>query len=109
VNRLQEYLLRAGRELGIRVIVPFELELDSGTLSADALLPDLGNPKGTIVSHTYEDLHPFGNELGKLGYGVSVYGVPPPTEEYDVESYKEMFKEWGWASDEKRRPEWMRV
>jgi hypothetical protein len=108
MNKMQEHLLRAGNELGIKVIVPFELSLASGKkLSAEALLPELSNPKGIIVSQSMTDFLAICDELKKLGYGLSVYAEPSSNEKYDVENYKEMFIEWGWSGDKAKKPDWM--
>ena len=108
MNKTQEYLLRAGTELGIRVIFPFELSLGSGKkLLADALLPELGSPKGMIVSQSFAEFRDYEDELIKLGYGLSTYYEPSSHEEFDVESYKEMFIEWGWNGDKAKKPDWL--
>ena len=110
MNKMQEHLLRAGNELGLRVITPFQLRLDSGRIFlAEALLPDLGGyPNGMIVGQSLDNYVAICAELKKLGYGLSVYGEPPPTEAYDIEGYKEMFIEWGWSGDKAKKPDWMR-
>lgn len=106
MNKTQGFLLRARKDLGLRVIIPFELHLDSKRkLSAEALLPDLGYPNGTIVSQSSDNFLALVEELGALRYGLSVYGEPSPNEEYDVESYKDMFIEWGWGS-KNEKPSW---
>ena len=108
MNKLQAYLVRAGNELGIQVIAPFELKLESGArLCAEALLPQLGAPKGTVVIQSYDEIRHIADELKKLGYTFSSFGEPLPNEDYDVEGYMEMFRDWGWASDEERKPDWM--
>ena len=108
MNRMQEHLLRAGKELGLEVIVPFELTLPSGRkLTAEALLPELGYPKGMIVTQSSDDWGNFSEELGTLGYGISTYGEPPPTENFDLEGYVEMFSGWGWRDVNERKPDWM--
>ena len=105
---MQEHLLRAGKELGIQVIVPFELKLGSGRkLSAEALLPELSNPKGMIVSQSSTNFLATCDELKKLGYGFSVYAEPSPHMDFDLESYKEMFIEWGWSGDKSKKPDWL--
>ena len=97
MNKMQEYLVRAGNDLGIRVIVPFELELNSGRkLKVEALLPDIGYSKGMIVSQSSKGALDIIQELKNLGYGYTVYDEPLPDEVYDVKSYKEMFIDWGW-------------
>lgn len=108
MNKLRGYLLRAGDDLGIKVIVPFILLLKSGRkLSAEALLPELGAPNGTIVCKSTDDYLEILNEIKNEGYTCSSFGEPLSNEEYDVESYKEMFLDWGWTSKERPKPEWM--
>jgi len=109
MNKMQEHLLRAGKELGLKVIAPFELTLPSGRkLVADVLLPDLGHPKGTIVTQSSDDWDNYRKELRTLGYGISSYGEPPPSEDFDLEGYAEMFSEWGWGNVNERKPDWMK-
>lgn len=107
MNKMQEHLLRAANELGIKVIIPFELNLGSGRrLLGEALFPELSNPKGIIISQSFDNFLSFCDELKQLGYGLSVYAEPSPNEEYDVEGYKEMFVEWGWSGDKAKKPDW---
>jgi hypothetical protein len=110
MNKLQDYLVRAGNDLGITVVAPFTLILDSGRkLSAEALLPELGAPQGTIVFQSSNDYWEIVGDIKKLGYTCSAFDEPSPEEAYDVESYREMFIDWGWTSKEKPKPEWMDV
>jgi hypothetical protein len=105
MNRLQERLAQAGRELGIRVIIGCEVEIDPRRrVVVDALLPQLGGPKGMVVVHDAQDIRSVANELTKLGYGYSV--MSEPSDEYDLEVYIEVFKDWGWAVEE-AKPDWM--
>ncbi len=109
MNKMQDFLIRAGNELGLRVIIPFSLKLPSGQmLSAEALLPELGFSNGMIVSQSSDDFHNYGKELEKLGYGMSVYDEPLPSEEFDLASYVEMFSDWGWGNTNERKPDWMK-
>jgi hypothetical protein len=96
MNRLQESLARAARELGHRIIAPFELTVDAGrVLVADALFPDLGAPRGMLVVQSYDALRPFLDEFESAGYGYSVIGEPPVREVFELEGYREMFNDWG--------------
>lgn len=108
MNKLQEFLRRAGTDLGIQVIAPFELTLGNGRkLLVEALLPELGASKGMIVVRMYDDLREISDELVRLGYGYSVLDEPLPNEDYDVETYVELFRDWGWGAENERRPGWM--
>ena len=51
MNRLQEYLLLAGRELDVEVITPYLVELDSGAeFLVDALIHEIGNVQGMNIA-----------------------------------------------------------
>jgi len=78
---------------------------------AEALLPQLGAPKGMLVFQSFQSddkVWNISNELSKLGFGCSMYCEPPPEEIFDAENYKEMFVEWGWTSEADLMPEWMK-
>ena len=108
MTRLQDDLQRACRELGLVMEAPFLLVLRSGKqLAATALLPQLGAPKGMIVVSSYDVLRGSVNELVENGYAYSVLAEPRPVEEYEIESFREMFQDWGWNANCEGRPDWM--
>jgi len=45
--------------------------------------------------------------LQNMGYGYSVLDDPLHSEEFDLESYVEMFSDWGWGNVNERKPDWM--
>lgn len=108
MNKLREYLLRAGQDLGISVIAPFALTLRSGNkFHAEALLPEFGALHGTIVCLSASAYLDVLDEIKEMGYTCSSFEEPLPNEDYDLESYKEMLLDWGWTSKEKPKPSWM--
>lgn len=105
---LQLSLARACRELGLTIVVPFHVTLRSGVqVSAEALLPHLGAPKGMIVVSHFDRLCGMAPELVIMGYGYSVLSGPLPAEEFDVGAYMQMFADWGWGNDSEPKPQWM--
>ena len=76
-------------------------------INAQALLPQLGGPKGMIVLNRYDDLCDTPSELPRIGYGYSFLDEPLPLEDYHLESYVEMFSDWGWDKVNERKPDWM--
>lgn len=109
MTKLQSFLERASRELEITIVVPFGLTLRDGVqITAQALLPDLGADKGMIVVNHLDELQGVASELLGLGYGYSVLDEPLTSEEFDLESYVEMFCDWGWGKTNKRKPNWMK-
>ena len=106
MNRMQEFLARAAQELGVRIFLAHVVVLSNGRqIPTQALFPDLGGTFGTIV---FDSPDPESErDLIAQGYSISTYLQPPPTEEFDLESYAEMFSEWGWTSNEMQKPPWM--
>jgi hypothetical protein len=61
-----------------------------------------------IVVDRFDEIRGNHSELVKAGYGYSVLSNLSPSEDYDLDTYIEMFSDWGWASCNERRPDWMR-
>ena len=68
---------------------------------------DLGAENGMLVVSDYDDVKAHLAEITKAGYGFSVLDEPSPLEGYDLESYAQMFRDWGWSGVESQRPQWM--
>ena len=108
MTRLQQFLTQAGRDLDTTVIVPFEFGVDSERrVVAAAWLPDLGAPKGMVIATSWNDIQSITPQLTDQGYGYSVLTEPSTDEIYDVNAFKALFSDWGWASHERTKPLWM--
>ena len=108
MTRLQSFLERACNELGLRIVAPYFLTIREGVqINALALLPDLGASKGMIVVKDFVDLGSAGTELPIMGYGYSVFSEPLTNDSYDLDSYVELFSDWGWGNVNERKPDWM--
>lgn len=109
MTRLQSDFKRVCSELGLRIEVPFHLKLGDGCeITAQALLPQLGAPRGTIIVTSFSELKGKEEELVELGFGYSVLDEPWSDVGYEVEGCVEMFSEWGWGSTGEKKPVWMR-
>jgi hypothetical protein len=109
MTQLQTQLRDVCQQLGLRIVIPFKLELIGGnTISAQALLPQLGAERGMIIVTSFSDLSGKGNELAEMGFGYSVLDEPWSDAGYKVEGCIEMFSEWGWGSTAEKKPDWMR-
>jgi hypothetical protein len=109
MNRMQEWLARAAKELDVRIIVGYVAHLpDGNSFPTQALFPDLGAVLGTIVldsAYKYDAV--VRHRLLEQGFTISTFSEPLPNEEFDLEGYAEMFSEWGWTGDKSLKPEWM--
>ena len=109
MTRLQSDFQKVCTELGLRVEIPFKLKLIDGCeISAQALLPQLGAPKGTIIVTSFSELKGKEEELVRIGFGYSVLSEPWSDVGYEVEECIEMFSEWGWGATQEKKPDWMR-
>ena len=112
MNKMQEHLKMAADQLGLRVIIGPIIKFKSGKkIAFEAYFPDLSNKRGIYVvqfSDAYK-LDKFDrDELLKSGVGLSTFDCPEENEEFCVESYVEMFREWGWSGNVSDKPEWTR-
>ena len=106
---MQQWLAQAARELGLRISLRHAVVLADGrTLTSQALFPDLGAERGTLVFDAVEQLDSEASkELRAKGYTASSFHQPLHGDEFDLRSYAEMFSEWGWTGDPAAQPSWM--
>jgi hypothetical protein len=108
MTKLQTFIQRACHDVGLSIVVPFGLIMRDGIqVNAQAFLPQLGGPNGMIIVNCYDDLFGTSNELESMGYGYSVLDEPLPSEEYELESFIEIFSDWGWGNVTEAKPDWM--
>jgi hypothetical protein len=109
MNRMQEWLARAAHELRIRVVVGYVAVLPDGSqIQAQALFPDFGGTFGTLVFDSADTLDARTRaDLAAQGYSISTFSEPLPKERFDIDSYAQMLSDWGWTSNELRKPPWM--
>jgi hypothetical protein len=109
VNQLAAWLWKACSEFGLRVELQFELALAGGqVVRTVARLPDLGAPKGMLIVTSYDEIKSCSQELISAGYGYSVLDEPSPGEVFDSQSFRTMFRDWGWSGELGKKPDWMR-
>jgi hypothetical protein len=89
-----------GFALGLGVTAPVAIAVAGKELTFTALLPQLGGRHGIIVDPDWEAIGPHSDELTRLGFGFSAVEIGD-----DVESAKEMLRDWGWTANEPK-PSW---
>ena len=110
MDKMAKYMLQAAEALGLEIVAPFRCDLADGTkVLAVAHLPELRNVNGTLVFRTNQlDRSVFGILQGR-GFSCSSFSEPLEREEFDLEVYREVFADWGWASESKEPPSWLTV
>lgn len=109
MNKQQEFLVRACAELDLEISIGDSIEISSGAFVYPlAHIKDVGGKRGTVIFSTFDNIGVPTSDLIDSGYSYSVYSSPAAEEEFDLDSYLEMFVDWGWAGSEEKKPSWMR-
>ena len=97
---LAEWLWRACAELGLTIEPAYNVRLPTAVeLTAMARIPHLGGANGMLIFGDYDEIRRFTQPLLDAGYAFSVLGEPPQQETFDLQSYKDMFVDWGWSGE----------
>lgn len=95
MTRLVDWFVQAGAILGRPVEPNFVLLLSDGRkLNGVVRVPDIGAKNGMLVFEDYESIRKDLAELAALDYGFSIMDEPSSDEEFDLESFKEVFADW---------------
>ena len=108
MSTLLSQLVQACDELGLQMDSGFAITLDGKhKVHAVARVRDLGAENGMLVISSVDDVKAHRAEITQAGYGFSVLDEPSSQEEFDLESYAQVFRDWGWSGIETQRPAWM--
>jgi hypothetical protein len=101
----------AARELGIEVVAPFTLRVESRLHVCIAWVPQFGGKQGTLVLGTtppgFTTDQLLIADAEKAGYRWSAVNITI-YQRYNRELFMEALKDWGFAGNESKRPTWMR-
>ena len=95
---------QAAAELGIRVVAPFKLMLETDEAEwFEAHILDFGGPMGTVAGNQDSGYGP--NEPRKrLGYYAS--NLHPPYRIYARQLFIDTLDDWGWFGEPGKEPPW---
>jgi hypothetical protein len=109
MSRLQTAWRIAAKDLGLDIVVPYELKTKTFSLTAEVLLKNFGGTQGILIVSDYAIIKPFRDQVIKLGYGFSTLTEPDrdwPFTGEEKEAFIEMVSEWGWCGPGKA-PSWL--
>jgi hypothetical protein len=96
MNKLKDWLVRACSEVGLRIETEFLWVADDGRkFHPVARIPDIGATNGMLVFLDYDEIRLYADKIVQAGYGYSVLDQPRPDETFDLDSFREMFTDWG--------------
>jgi len=94
--------LEAAADLGIRVVAPFELQVEGGArVSFEAHIPDFGGPKGTVAAGADNRI---AGVREQNGYFPSDLGSP--YRRYIRQLFIDTLLDWGWSGEPGAEPPW---
>lgn len=103
MNKLANWITQACDTLGLRADIGFSVVLNDGyELHTVARIRDVGAANGMLVVCNYDEVRAYADELIQAGYGYSVLDEPLANETFDLDTYRDMFLDWGWSGVEPR-------
>jgi hypothetical protein len=95
-SRLQRQWRTAATRLGLRVRIPFSLQLPNGTqLAADVLLEGYGAPRGMLIFSKYKTVKDHTDTVVSMGYGYSCMQQPSQQQMESLEPIQSALLDWG--------------
>jgi hypothetical protein len=104
-SNLRKSLERSCAEVGLRLDLGFTVTCPDGhEIRSLARIRDIGDVNGMLIFTDFDEVSDHLKCLSASGYGYSVLSEPGDDEEFDLESVKEMLRDWGWVDRERRAP-----
>lgn len=96
MSRLLEWLELACSALNLDLDINYSIDMNSGqSLLALARIRNIGAKNGMLIIASYDQVEQFVSQLSIMGYGFAVLDEPRPDEDFNLESFREMFGDWG--------------
>jgi hypothetical protein len=93
----------AGRDLGVRVVAPFEFTVEGGKAAiVEAYVPNFGRPKGAVALSNATS-H-YARSLSGLGYFTSI--LFPSYRSYSRDHFIGTLNDWQWFGNPDEKPDW---
>ncbi|MEP6652086.1 MAG: hypothetical protein ABJA82_01940 [Myxococcales bacterium] len=88
--------MRIADRFGLKVQVPFQVELASGQLAVPVLLEQFGAQRGMLLFTSYQDIAAVTEQLVSAGFGYSCLDDSLETD-LDESQIVDMLRDWGWS------------
>lgn len=108
VSTLKRNLQRACEELGLDISFSPSIKI-SNSLEVEvfAHVANLGSTNGMLILTSGDFVRLHGGAVASANYGYSVLSDTDREGVFDLETYEEMFSDWGWAGEPASKPRWM--
>jgi hypothetical protein len=96
MTNLEKWLERSCEAVGLQVDFSFTVTCPDGhKIRSVARIRGIGALNGMLIVSDYDEVSDHLDFLSLSGYGFSVLSEPEDNEVFDIESAKEMFRDWG--------------
>lgn len=97
-TKFQKKWEETARRWGLRVEMPFTVELANDEVTVPVLLRDFGAIHGMLLVTDFSLISAHADELVSLGYGFSCLSEPSEVAHpEDDQALMEMLSDWGWS------------
>jgi len=96
MTTFQEHWLRIAELFGLKVQIPFHVELGSERLTVPVLLEQFGPQRGMLLVTSFADIDALAERLVKAGFGFSCLDGSPGRD-IDEAQIIDMLRDWGWS------------
>ena len=103
MTRSEVSWLVIARDLGVRVVAPYAIQLAEENVTVAAFFPQFGGPSGMIADPDWSVLEPHKAQLVRAGVGYSCVDLGRS----DHQSMREMLADWGWNDASGDKPDWL--
>jgi hypothetical protein len=108
MSKRTDWLVETSKRLGVLIDIPYWVTLRDGTrLEAIARIQEIGGIKGMLIFGPSANIREQLKQLIAEGYGCATLDEPAANENFDIETAKEMLRDWSWCGDPTKKPGWM--
>jgi len=98
-----------GEALGVRVIAPVQVRLGRRVVELEALVPDFGKYRGTLLVSDDQTFDEYADDLVDAGYCMVTFRGPrsPGVTEEKLAGAIRLLQDWGWEGVASDKPKWL--
>ena len=104
MTAFQQHWVRIAARFGLKVQIPFEVDLAGERLTVPVLLEEFGARRGMLLVTSYQDIEAVTQRLVGAGFGYSCLDDSPDPD-LDESQIVDMLRDWGWSGS-REAPNW---
>lgn len=98
MTKLEKWLIKTRQASNLKIDYGFIAIIgDNNQIQSVARIHGIGGMNGMLIFRHYDKVRAYVDEVKRAGYGFSVLDEPGDEESFDLQSFQEMFRDWGWS------------